>query len=77
MQAQQLLHQVLLTSPAGAQKAMKEADRDARDIVMLRCRAVCCDPNDRDEYLGRAAAAYGGGELDKEVRPKPKIDANQ
>ncbi len=70
VQAQQLLHQVLLTSPAGAQKAMKKADRDARDIVMLRCRAVCCDPNDRDEYLGRAAAAYGGGELDKEVRSK-------
>ena len=77
VQAQQLLHQVLLTSPSGVQKAMKKADRDARDIAMLRCRAVCCDPKDRDEYLGRAAAAYGGGELDKEVRPKPKIDANQ
>lgn len=67
-QAQQLVHQVLLSCPAGAQKAVKKADRDVRDIVMLRCRAVCCDPKDRDDFLGRAAEAYGGGELDKEVR---------
>ena len=66
-QAQQLVHQVLLNCPVGARKAVKKADRDARDIVMLRCRAECKDPKDRDDYVGRAAAAYGGGELDKEV----------
>ena len=67
-QAQQLVHQLLLNCPAGAQRAVKKADRDMRDIVMLRCRAVCIDPKDRDDFLGRAAEAYGGGELDKEVR---------
>ncbi len=67
-QAQQLVHRVLLNCPAGAQKAVKKVDRDVRDIVMLRCRAVCCDPKDRDDFLGRAAEAYGGGTLDKEVR---------
>ena len=67
-QAQQLVHRALLNCPAGAKKAVKKADRDVRDIVMLRCRAVCKDPKDRDEFLGQAAQAYGGGELDKEVR---------
>jgi len=66
-QAQQLVHQVLLNCPAGAQKAVKKADRDVRDIVMLRCRAVCANPKDRDDFLHRAAEAYGVGELDKEV----------
>ena len=37
--AQQLVHQVLLNCPVGVGKAMKKANRDVQDIVMLRCRA--------------------------------------
>ena len=65
-QAQQLVRQVLSNCPAASQKAVKKADRDVRDIVMFRCRAECCDPKDREEFLARAAEAYGGKELDKE-----------
>ena len=65
-QAQQLVRQVLSNCPAASQKAVKKADRDVRDIVMFRCRAECCDPKDREDFLARAAEAYGGKELDNE-----------
>ena len=66
-QAQRLIHKVLGTCPTEAEKAVKKADRDVRDVVVLRCRAECEDPKDRDGFLVKATEAYNG-ELDKEVR---------
>ena len=66
-QAQQLIRKVLGTCPTEAEKAVRKADRDVRDIVILRCRACCEDPKDRDGFLVKATEAYNG-ELDKEVR---------
>ena len=66
-QAQQLIHKVLGTCPTEAEKAVKKADRDVRDVVVLRCVACCEDLKDRDGFLVKATEAYNG-ELDKEVR---------
>ena len=65
--AQRLVHRTLSRCAASAEKAIKKADRDVRDIVVLRCRACCADPKDRDGFLVKATEAYEG-DLDKEVR---------
>ena len=64
-QAQELVHEVLMTCKAEAKKAVKKADRDVRDVVMLRCRGLC-DIKDRDGFLALAAQAYQK-EPDKEA----------
>ena len=66
-EAQRLLHRALSECPEGAERAIKKADRDVRDIVVLRCRACCADPKDRDGFLVRATEAYEG-DMDKETR---------
>lgn len=69
-EAQRLVHKVLKNCPDRAEKAVKKADRDIRDVVVLQCRAICEDPKDRDLFLQKATEAYkgAGGELEKEVR---------
>lgn len=52
---------------AAAERSIKKADRDTRDIVVLLCQATCRNPKSRVEFLGHANAAYDGN-LDKEVR---------
>ena len=65
--AQRLVHQVLSDCPSAAEKAIKKADRNVRDIIVLRCRACCVDPKDRDGFLVKATEAFQG-DLDKAVR---------
>ena len=69
-EAQRLVHKVLQHCVANVEKAVKKADRDIRDVVVLQCRASCTDPKDRDLFLDKAKEAYKGAgvELDKEVR---------
>ena len=66
-QAQRLIHQILQRCCAAVEKVVKKADRGVRDVVVLRCRAICTNPKDRELFLEKAAEAYDG-ELDKEVR---------
>ena len=66
-QAQQLIHEVLMNCPPAAEKAVKKADRDVRDVVVLRCRARCTNLKDREGFLEKATEAYDG-QLDKEIR---------
>ena len=67
-EAQRIIHNILMNCPcAKAEKALKKADRDVRDVVVLRCIALNEHPQDRDGFLELAAQAHGG-ELDKEVR---------
>ena len=65
--AQNIIHYIMMNCPCGKKKALKKAAQDIRDVVVLRCRALCKDPKDRDGFLEQAARAYGS-ELDKEVR---------
>ena len=65
--AQNIIHYIMMKCPCGKKKALKKAAQDIRDVVVLRCRALCKDPKDRDGFLEQAARAYGS-ELDKEVR---------
>jgi hypothetical protein len=67
-EAQKAVHDalVLCTDPE-AQKAIKRADRDVRDVVVLLCRAECDDPKDREGFLQKIIEAYDG-DLDKLVR---------
>jgi hypothetical protein len=67
-EAQKAVHDalVLCTEPE-AQKAIKRADRDVRDVVVLLCRAECDDPKDREGFLQKILDAYDQ-DLDKEVR---------
>ena len=58
-QAQQLVHQLVHRCPTDAEAAMKKANRDTLDLVMLRCREVCHNHRDRNEFLALAAEAYG------------------
>lgn len=74
--AQRLVHRALEGCPPGAEKAIKNADRDVRDIVALRCRACCADPKDRDAFLVKAGEAYEG-DLDKEVRAQLLLSAKK
>ena len=53
--------------PLDAEKAVKKADRDVRDVVVLRCRARCTNLKDREGFLEKATEAYDG-QLDKEIR---------
>ena len=65
--AQQLIHEVPMRCPPAAEKAVKKADRDVRDVVVLRCRARCTNLKDREGFLDKATEAYDG-QLDKEIR---------
>ena len=66
--AQNIIRTILMKCPwKKAEKVVKKADRDTRDVVVLRCRALCKHPKDRNGFLQLAAQAYGR-ELDKEVR---------
>ena len=66
--AQRIIHSILANCPcAKAEKVLKKADRDVRDVVVLRCIAFNEDPKDRDGFLALAEQAYGG-KLDKEER---------
>lgn len=58
--------------PVGeAVSILKIVERMVRDVVVLRCKFLCKDPKDREEFLKIAAEAYGG-QLDsashKEIR---------
>lgn len=65
--AQQLVHRLLPNCPHAAEEAVRQADRDVRDVVMLLCCSFCQQTQDRDEFLSYAALSYGG-ELSKEIR---------
>ena len=41
-------------------RALKQANRDTRDLVVHLCRAVCRCPADRDEFIEHLKAAYDG-----------------
>ena len=70
--AQQLVHTVLPNCPHEAEEAVRKAERDVRDVVMLLCCSFCHQPRDRDEFLSYAAESYGPGELNwnKEIRSR-------
>ena len=66
-EAQMLIHRVLLTCHDEANESVKRASRDARDVVIHRCRANCEDRKNRIEFLARIEVAYKG-KVDKELR---------
>jgi hypothetical protein len=53
---------------AKAMKALKKADRDLRDVVVLQCCSRCEDPKDRDAFVELGKQTYGGEFEDKEHR---------
>ena len=65
--AQQLVRTVLPNCPHEAEEAVRKADRDVRDVVVLTCSSFCQQTQDRDEFLRYAALSYGG-ELSNEIR---------
>jgi len=66
--AQNIIRTILMKCPwKKAEKVVKKADRDTRDVVVLRCRALCKHQKDRVGFLQLVVQAYGR-ELDKEVR---------
>ena len=69
-QAQVLTHHVVLQCDSlvdrDAIKAVQRADRDCRDVLVIRLRIFCEDPLDRDLFISNAAKAYigPGAEID-------------
>ena len=54
-----------------AKKSVDALSRHLRDIATHAIVAAdCCKPKDKNEFLRRAAKAYGGGELDKGVEAR-------
>ena len=54
-----------------AKKSVDALSRHLRDIATHAIVAAdCCKPKDKNEFLRRAAKAYGGGELDKGVEDR-------
>ena len=51
-------------------KALKKADRDLRDVVVLQCCSLCKDPKDQKAFLELAEQTYGGAFDDKEYRAR-------
>ena len=58
--ALRLIHRLLPGCMASAEKAIKKAARNVRDLVMLRCIACCRDPKNREGFLVIARDAYEG-----------------
>ena len=51
-------------------KALKKADRDLRDVVVLQCCSLCKDPKDQKAFLELGEQTYGGAFDDKEYRAR-------
>ena len=68
-EAQRAVHSVIPRVPAFMELAedIAKADRDVRDIVVLRCRACCRDPKDREAFKEMALEAYSH-ELDTDAK---------
>ena len=60
--AQRAIHTVSMRTDLDpeAGSLLKRADLEARDVFVLRCRAVCSDPQDREDWLDKTWAAYDG-----------------
>ena len=65
--ALRLIQRLLPFCHASAAPAIKKAERNVRDLVMLRCITCCQYPKNRDHFLVIACNAYEG-DLDKESR---------
>jgi hypothetical protein len=55
---------------AKAMKALKKADRDLRNVVVLQCCSLCKDPKDQKAFLELGEQTYGGAFDDKEYRAR-------
>ena len=60
--AQRAIHTVSMRTGLDpeARSLLKRADLEARDAFVLRCRACCSDPQDREDWLDKTWAAYNG-----------------